>query len=90
VLRARAVKLGDVLAPLGALLALGLAIFELLAPAGWHVARVSPGALLVIAALLGVRYAARRQAQKRAEILKAVPNRPLGLETPPGETGLDR
>ena len=36
-------------------------------------------ALAVVALLLGARWASQRQARKRAEILKAVPRRPLGL-----------
>jgi hypothetical protein len=41
--------------------------------------RLNPGILVIIVLLLAARYAARRQARKRSEILKTVPRRPLGL-----------
>ena len=73
-------KIRDIFAPVGAVLALALAIVELLQPAGSRLTRLSPGILLVIAALMGARTALRRQAQKRQELLKEVPKRPLGLD----------
>jgi hypothetical protein len=36
--------------------------------------------IAVVLALLIARFAVRRQARKRAELLKAVPRRPLGLD----------
>jgi len=74
------VKLRDLFAPIGAVLALALAIVELFQPADSRITRLSPGILLVIAALMGARTALRRQARKREEMLKAVPRRPLGLD----------
>jgi hypothetical protein len=75
------VKTGDVIAALGALVALALAVFAWVRPG-----RISPAALLVIAALLGLRYAARRQAHKREQMLKEVPRRPLGLSDEPPDS----
>jgi hypothetical protein len=65
-----------------ALLVLGLAIFEYANPSRQN--RIGPGTLLVIAMLLGLRYVFVRQAQKRSDLAKSVPPRPLGLsdETP--------
>ena len=73
-------KIRDVFAPVGAVLALVLAIVELFQSADSRLTRLSPGILIVIAALMGARTALRRQAQKREEILKAIPQRPLGLD----------
>ena len=70
-------KLQDAWAPVGAVVVLALAIYAALNPGS---SRLSPAALFVIALLLGVRYAARRQAQKRAQTLKEVPKHPLGLD----------
>lgn len=42
--------------------------------------RISPLAFFIVGAVLGLRYAAHRQAGKREELLKAVPRRPLGLD----------
>lgn len=60
-----------------ALLVLGLAIFEYANPSRQN--RIGPGTLLVISALLGLRYVFVRQAQKRSDLAKSVPPRPLGL-----------
>ena len=60
-----------------ALLVLGLAIFEYANPSRRN--RIGPGTLLVISALLGLRYVFVRQAAKRASMAKEVPRRPLGL-----------
>jgi hypothetical protein len=59
-------------------IALTLAVVELIR-FGAGGSRINPGVLVIIVLLLAVRYAARRQAKKRSEILKAVPRRPLGL-----------
>jgi len=60
-----------------ALLVLGLAIFEYANPSRQN--RIGTGTLLVISALLGLRYVFVRQAQKRSDLAKSVPPRPLGL-----------
>lgn len=70
-------KLQDIWAPLGAVVVLGLAIYAALNPGA---TRLSPAALFFIALLLGIRYAARRQAQKRQQVAKEVPKHPLGLD----------
>jgi Flp pilus assembly protein TadB len=62
-----------------AVIALALGILQLVHPLQ-GVSRISPQALFVIGALLGLRYAWRRESRKREEILKAVPRRPLGLD----------
>ena len=60
-----------------ALLVLGLSIYEYANPSRQN--RIGPGTLLVIAMLLGLRYVFVRQAQKRSDLAKGVPPRPLGL-----------
>jgi hypothetical protein len=60
-----------------ALLVLCLAIYEFANPARLY--RLSPGLLLLIALLMGVRYLFARQAQARSNAAKNVPPRPLGL-----------
>jgi hypothetical protein len=60
-----------------ALLVLGLSIYEYANPAREN--RIGPGTLLVIAMLLGLRYVFVRQAQKKSDLAKSVPPRPLGL-----------
>jgi len=72
------VKLRLNLTTILAAVALSLAVIEWIHPLGAR-PRISPLILVVILLLVGVRYAARQQAQKRAEIRKAVPDRPLGL-----------
>ncbi len=62
-----------------AVIALSLGIVQLISPVP-GMSRISPQALFVIGALLGLRYAWRRESRKREEILKAVPRRPLGLD----------
>ncbi len=62
-----------------AVIALSLGIVQLFHPLP-GLSRVSPQAWFVIGALLGLRYAWRRESRKREEILKAVPRRPLGLD----------
>jgi len=74
----RTVKFVDTTAVL-AVFFLGLGFIHWISPLH-SLSRISPQAFLVVAALLGLRYAARRQSKKREEILKAVPRRPLGLE----------
>jgi len=72
------VQLRDITAPIGAIVALALGIYELTQPADTR--RLSPLILFTIAALFAARIAARRQLRKRQEILKAVPPKPLGLD----------
>lgn len=60
-----------------ALLVLGLSIYEYANPSRQN--RIGPGTLLVIALLLGLRYVFVRQAQKKSDLAKSVPPRPLGL-----------
>ena len=60
-----------------ALLVLGLAIYEYANPSRQN--RIGPGTLLVISALLGLRYVFVRQAAKRSSMANEVPRRPLGL-----------
>lgn len=62
-----------------AVIALILAVVRMIHPFGDRASLVSPGLLILLAVLLGGRYLAQREAQKRAEILKKVPRRPLGL-----------
>jgi hypothetical protein len=45
-----------------------------------------PGFLIVIALLLALRYGTILQKRKRAEILREVPRRPLGLSDDPHES----
>ena len=71
-------QLRDITAPIGAIVALALGIYELTQPADTR--RLSPLILFTIAALFAARIAARRQLRKRQEILKAVPPKPLGLD----------
>jgi hypothetical protein len=56
-----------------------LAVVRMIHPFGTGTFLFSPALLIVLALLLGGRYAAQREALKRAEILKKVPRRPLGL-----------
>ena len=60
-----------------ALLVLALSIYEYASPTRQN--RIGPGTLLAIAMLLGLRYVFVRQAQKRSDLAKSVPPRPLGL-----------
>jgi hypothetical protein len=60
-----------------ALLVLVLAIFEYANPSRLN--RIGPGTLLVISLLLGLRFVFVRQAEKRSNMAKKVPPRPLGL-----------
>ncbi|HEX5431166.1 MAG TPA: hypothetical protein VFW83_04320 [Bryobacteraceae bacterium] len=69
-----------------AVIAIGVAIFELVRSHGSGNFRIPAIILIVIVLLLGFRYAMRRQARKRAERLNAVPKHPLGLsDEPPPE-----
>ena len=61
-----------------ALIAAGLAVVQF-ANVGPRLGGVSPVLLVLVAALLGARYAVKRQKEKRAELLKSVPRRPLGI-----------
>ena len=56
----------------------GLALYRWINPSAGG--NASPIILVIVALLLAARYAARRQALKRAELLKQVPPRPLGLD----------
>ena len=62
-----------------AVIALSLGLVHWISPLP-GMARISPQAFLLVGALFGLRYAVRREAQKREEILKSVPRRPLGLD----------
>ncbi len=62
-----------------AVIALALGVVQLIRPLP-GISRISPQAFFVVGALLGLRYGVRRQSRKREEILKAVPQRPLGLD----------
>jgi hypothetical protein len=77
------VQLRDITAPVGAVIALALGIYQLTQPADTR--RLSPLILFTIAALFAARIAARRQLRKREEILKAVPPKPLGLDDDSGK-----
>lgn len=72
------VKLRVNLTVMLALAAAVLAVVQF-ANLGPRLGAVSPGLLILIAALLGARYAVKRQKDKRAELLKSVPRRPLGI-----------
>jgi len=72
------VQLRDITAPMGAIVALALGVYELTQPADTR--RLSPLILFAVAALFAARIAARRQLRKREEVLKAVPPKPLGLD----------
>ncbi|MBV8846658.1 MAG: hypothetical protein JO307_27950 [Bryobacterales bacterium] len=73
-------KLREVFAPIGAILALALAIIEFFQPADARLTRVGPGIWLVIAALMAARTALRIQQRNRRETVKQVPKHPLGLD----------
>jgi len=74
------VKLREVFAPIGAILALALAIVEFFQPAGAQLTRVGPGIWLLVAALMAARTALRIQQRHRGEVAKQVPKHPLGLD----------
>jgi hypothetical protein len=59
-----------------AAVAICLAIVQAIRPFG---ARVPPGLLIVIALLLGLRWAMRRQTRVLRDKLKQVPQHPLGI-----------
>ena len=69
------------LIPALAVVALCVALFELVSPLFGMRAngRIRPFSLILIALLLLGRHAVYRQTQKRSEILKDVPERPLGI-----------
>lgn len=69
------------------LVAVAVAVFEVIRSGGNF--RVPAFILIVIALLLGARYAARRQAQRRDEMLKAVPKHPLGISDEPSDGARD-
>jgi hypothetical protein len=62
-----------------AVIALSLGFIQLFNPLP-GMSRISPQAFFLVGALFGLRYAVRRESQKREEILKSVPRRPLGLD----------
>jgi len=74
------VKLREAFAPIGAILALALAIIEFFQPADARLTRVGPGIWLIIAALMAARTALRIQQGHRGESVKEVPKHPLGLD----------
>ncbi len=59
-----------------AVLALLLAVVEMIHPFGFN---VHPWMLIVVALLLGLRHAMRRQKMNRDALLKEVPPHPLGI-----------
>ena len=65
--------------------ALALALMRVFRPFGSGRFGIGPVSLIVILLLLGLRYAMRRQTQKRGEILKTVPKHPLGLADDPSD-----
>jgi hypothetical protein len=62
-----------------AVLAISLGLVQLINPLP-GMSRINPQAFFLVGALFGLRYAVRRESQKREEILKSVPKRPLGLD----------
>jgi hypothetical protein len=62
-----------------AVIAISLGLIQLFNPLP-AMSRISPQAFFLVGALFGLRYAVRRESQKREEILKSVPRRPLGLD----------
>jgi hypothetical protein len=56
--------------------ALGIAIIQEIHP---FALRVQPGIMIVVALLLTLRWALRKQRRKRVEMLQEVPQKPLGL-----------
>ena len=62
-----------------AVIAISLGLIQLFNPLP-AMSGISPQAFFLVGALFGLRYAVRRESQKREEILKSVPRRPLGLD----------
>jgi hypothetical protein len=62
-----------------------LALVRFIRPFGGRGFEISLPVLIVVLALVGARYAARRQVGKREQMLKAVPRRPLGLADDSGD-----
>lgn len=77
-------KIGDITAIVGFVVTLALGFFELTRPADTR--RLPLPIVFVVAALFAARLALRRQARKRAQILKEVPKRPLGLNDDSGKS----
>lgn len=69
-------KLRDNLTLTLAVLALLLAIAQMIHPIGFN---IHPWMLIVVALLLGLRHLMRKQKQSRDELLKDVPAKPLGI-----------
>ena len=62
-----------------AVIVLSLGVVRLITPLP-GLSRLSPEGIFLVGVLLALRYISRRQTGKREEILKAVPQRPLGLD----------
>jgi hypothetical protein len=74
------VKLRENLTLVLAVLALVLAVVQMVHPFGFN---IHPWMLIVVALLLGLRHMMRRQKVNRAEFLKEVPPHPLGIADDP-------
>jgi hypothetical protein len=70
------VKLRENLTLVLAVLALLLAVVQMVHPFGFN---IHPWMLIVVALLLGMRHVMRRQKVNRADVLKEVPPHPLGI-----------
>jgi hypothetical protein len=77
------------LIPALAVVALCVALFELASPFFGIPAngRIRPFSLILIAVLLLARHAVYLQTKKRSEILKDVPERPLGISEESSDRG---
>jgi membrane protein required for beta-lactamase induction len=73
------VKLREYLPLALAVIALLLAVAQSIHPFGFN---VHPVLLLVVAFLLGLRHVMRHQKRNREDLLKSVPQQPLGLGEP--------
>jgi hypothetical protein len=74
------VKLSGNLTLVLAVLALLLAVVQIVHPFGFN---IHPWMLIVVALLLGLRHVMRRQKMNREALLKEVPPHPLGIEDEP-------
>jgi len=74
------VKLRENLTLVLAVLALLLAIVQVVHPFGFN---IHPWMLIVVALLLGLRHVMRRQKMNREALLKEVPAHPLGITDDP-------
>jgi hypothetical protein len=75
--------------PALAVVALSVALFELVSPFFGIPSngRIRPYSLILIAILLLARHAVYLQTKKRSEILKDVPERPLGISEESSDRG---